>query len=67
MIGTVVFGNTFIILIGVICVFLSILSAIYAIHYTINQKDEQKFKKLTFLSSLLAALSYFILLFILDV
>ncbi|WP_164669971.1 hypothetical protein [Virgibacillus doumboii] len=66
MIGTVVFGHTFTAIIGFICVFSSVLLAIYAISYIINQKNNRKFKELAFSSAILAAIAYLILLFILD-
>ena len=66
MIGTVVVGHTFTAIIGFICTFLSVLSAIYAIRHIINQENERKFKELAFSSAALAAIAYFILLFILD-
>ncbi|WP_188456078.1 hypothetical protein [Virgibacillus oceani] len=66
MVGTVVVGYTFIALAGLICVFLSVLSAIYAISYSLNQKGKQKFKGLAFTSAILTAIAYFILIFILD-
>lgn len=66
MVGAVVVGHTFTAIIGFICMFLSVLSAIYAINYIINHKNKRKFKELAFSSAILAAIAYLILLFILD-
>lgn len=66
MIGTVVIGHTFTAIIGFFCTFLSVLLAIYAIRYIINNENQRKFKEFAFSSAIFAAIAYLILLFILD-
>lgn len=65
MIVAVVFGHTFIILAGVLCVYFSVLLGINSIRNVINQRDEKEFKVLAFFSAVLAALAYFLSMFIL--
>ena len=64
MIGTFVYGHTFTAIIGVICVFLSVILAIYSIRNAINQGNEVQFKNMAFFSAALAAIAYFISLLV---
>lgn len=66
MIGAFVYGNTFTVLAGVICVYYSVVLAINSIRNSINQGDEKESKRLASLSAFLAALAYFLSIFVLD-
>ncbi|GAA0433640.1 hypothetical protein GCM10008983_07820 [Lentibacillus halophilus] len=48
-------------LIGAICTFASVLSAIYAIRAIINKQDKQNYSILIFISAIFAAIAYFML------